>query len=191
VSIVIAIHNGESIIIGADSLTRIRDNSGIETIGQDLEKVKQINQQLAIASTGAMKEDTQQFFRTSIYSFRNITDFDAAFNFLFQQISKTSFKIYSDELYRISLFGYNGNSPTIKSLVVQPGHDAVRDETLTNVYFSGEEEPVALANAMLDRRIIEPSPEQIRRIITSTIEQCIISYPHVIGGPVNTFILKK
>lgn len=190
-SIVIAIHIGEEIIIGADSLARVRNESGEEKTLQNYKKVVKLNPQLAIAITGATLDSTLHIFKNYFVSVTDKTDFDTVFNFIYKQINSTKFIVNQDEEYRVTIFGYNLKGPKIVSIAIRSGHNVEIDESHTNLYISGEAEPVALAESLLSGSSIGVLSDQVSGVITATIDKCILEYPHVLSSPVNIFKLQR
>lgn len=189
-SLVVAIENENEIIIGTDSLILIKKD-GKKQRGKSLKKVIKINQHLAIAITGTTLEVTLQIFEQYVADLLNTTDVDIAFETLCQKIKSTTFRENNDEQYRVTVFGYTGNKPKIKSIAVQAGYITDTDETYTNLYFSGEHDPVTLAEALLAGKVIGSSFSEVAYIITDTIATCIRKYPKVLCVPINIFKIQK
>jgi hypothetical protein len=190
-SLVIAILNGNEIIIGADSLIWIKDESGKKQRGQYLNKVVKINQQLAVAITGATLDITLQIFKNYLTDLAHIIHFDTAFEILTQKINNPAFMVNHNEQYRVSVFGYNGKNPKIKSIALHAGYITDIDEAHTNLYFSGESKSVALAETLLAGSIIGSSADQISSVITAAITNCIMHYPDILSEPINIYVLNN
>lgn len=183
-SLIIAIENDNEILIGSDSLILIKDKDG-EIRGQSLTKVTKINQHLSIAITGTTLNVTLHIFEKYFAELSNITHFDTAFETLCQKIHDTTFVINTNEQYRVSVFGFNGDNPKIKSIEIHAGKITATDETDTNLYFCGEDEPVNLAENLLAGKTIGSTSEQITFAITDTITTCITKYPNVLSEPIH------
>lgn len=191
-SLIVAAHNQQHIVIGTESLNTItRDGKPFVPDKNEVQKVVEVNPRLALMITGTYMSDKLPFIRAYKRAVGDITDLDMAFRTLFDMGQK-SMTIHPTEGFMIGLAGYGSTGPSFR-LITQAYGDGmgyVEDYPFTH-YLSGEKAAVQHAESLLKSSSIDAqSPtEEIEKKIREILEACITAHPEKLGGPVGITLL--
>src|SRR5258708_3831837 len=155
-SLVIAAHNNNEIVIAFDSLSR-STKTGSRKPDSAIEKVKQINPKLAYMMTGGFMSDKLQFIKDYAYRSQSTPELDTAFWSLYD-MAKRLMVVRPSDGFRIGLAGFNAGVPGFKCITVEHGHEIVPEGATLNHYASGERDPVVLAEERIKASSIPRKP---------------------------------
>lgn len=183
-SLVVAAHNRDKIVIAFDDLSRSTKTGSFEP-DSSVEKVKRINSKLAYMMTGGFMSDKLQFIKDYAQQTRSTTQLDTAFWSLFN-LAKSKMVVYPSEGFRLGLAGFNGAIPGFKCITVVYGQEIVPEGANVNYYISGEDNPAILSEERIKTSDIlkKPSADQIAHILKQIVQDCIAAYPETLGEPV-------
>lgn len=190
-SIVIAAHNDNEIVMAFDDLSRSTRTGSYEP-DSTIEKVKLIHPKLAYMMTGHFMSDKLQFIKDYVCSVQSTTELDTAFWALYRMAQKRMVA-HSSEGFRLGLAGFNAGVPGFKCITVRYGHDMVAEGATANYYASGETDPVILSESRMKASSIiqKPLTDEITNILSGIVKECINTYPTTLGEPVNTLVLSN
>jgi hypothetical protein len=190
-SLVIAAHNDNEIVIAFDSLSR-STRTGLRQPDSTIEKVKQIHPKLAYMMTGGYVSDKLQFLKDYTNSTQSTTELDTAFWSLYN-MAKRRMVIRPLDGFRLGLAGFNAGVPAFKCIAVRHGYDIVPEGSTDNYYLSGERDPVVLSEERIKASGIlrKPPTDEITDILSSIVRECIDTYPATLGHPVETLVLSN
>jgi hypothetical protein len=190
-SLVIAAHNNNTIVIASDGLSR-STRTGSRESDNTIEKVKRINLKLAYMMTGTYMSDKLQFIKEYARSIRPNTELDAAFWSLYHTAQRRMV-VHPLEGFRLGLAGFNAGIPGFKCITVRHGYDIVPEGATVNYYLSGDTEPVTLSEDRINASSIpqKPSTEEMTSILSRIVKECIDTYPATLGEPVSTVVLSR
>ncbi|MEC3976217.1 hypothetical protein [Amycolatopsis sp. H20-H5] len=189
-SIVVAVHNGQEIIVASDSLST-SDKTGTKTADDSIQKVRQVNSRLVFAVTGHFVSDKLSFFDHFISVVASETELDAALNRLFDMTVQTM-RVHATEGFRMSLIGFNGDTPGFRCVDVAKGKDfQALSETRRNYWVSGEHDPAEHCLRVLEQGAVTStsSVTEIETTLRNLVTDCITRYPQTLGLPVNVVVL--
>ena len=191
-SLVVAAHNGSELVIAWDSLSRSGKHGGWD-VDDTIEKVQQINPQLAFMITGNYSSDKLQFIKDYIAATSDVRELKDAFKLLFDwSWSRTRTVIHPGEGFMMGLAGFINGQPSFRFLTRAYGEDIGYVESYPqNYYLSGEENAVALSEQRLKGKRIdrETSAVDITDALREIVGECIVRFPATLGEPVNTLTL--
>ncbi len=184
-SLVIAAHNDNEIVIAFDSLSR-STRTGLRQPDSTIEKVKQIHPKLAYMMTGGYVSDKLQFLKDYTNSTQSTTELDTAFWSLYN-MAKRRMVIRPLDGFRLGLAGFNAGVPAFKCIAVRHGYDIVPE------YLSGERDTVVLSEERIKASGIlrKPPTDEITDILSSIVRECIDTYPATLGHPVEKLVLSN
>ncbi len=172
-SLVIAAHNNNEIVIAFDSLSR-STKTGSRQPDSTVEKVKQINPKLAYMMTGGFMSDKLQFIKDYASSAQSTTELDTAFWSLYR-MAKRLMVVHPSDGFRIGLAGFNAGIPGFKCITVRHGYEIVPEGATISYYVSGERDPVVLSEKRLKASSIlqKPPTDEITNVLSSIVKECI------------------
>lgn len=193
-SLIIAAHNNDDIVIGTESLsTFTQDGKPFTPEKYEVLKVTEINSSLALMITGAYASDKLQFIRNFKQAANNVIDLDGAFTRLFD-MAQNSMTIHRGEGFRIGLAGFTNSGPGFRLIIQVYGEEMgyVEDYPF-NYYLSGVENAVDHAQRLVKASDIpmRPSTATLETRIREIIGTCIVDYPQTLGSPVTITTLSK
>lgn len=190
-SLVIAAHNNDEIVIASDGLSR-STRTGSREPDNTIEKVKQINPQLAYMMTGGFMSDKLQFIEDYARSAQSTSELDTAFWSLHHMATRLMV-VHPSEGFRIGLAGFNTGIPGFKCITVRYGYEIVPEGANVNYYIIGELDPVVLSEERIKASNIlkKPPTDEITNILSRIVKECIDTYPATLGDPVNTLVLSN
>jgi hypothetical protein len=190
-SLVIAAHNNNEIVIAFDSLSR-STRTGSREPDSTIEKVKQINPTLAYMMTGSFMNDKLQFIKDFADQTQSPMELDTAFWSLHNMATRLM-AVYPPEGFRLGLAGFNASIPGFKCMTVEYGREIIPLGVPHNYYLSGEADPVILSEKRLKENLIsrKPPTDEITDILSSIVKECIDTYPATLGDPVSTLVLSR
>ena len=190
-SLVVAAHNNNEIVIAFDNLS-ISTRTGSRKPDSTVEKVKQIHPKLAYMMTGSFMSDKFQFMKEYVNSTQPTAELDPAFWSLYRMAKRLMVVRPSDE-FRLGLAGFNAGIPSFKCITVRHGYDIVPEGATDNYYVSGERDPVVLSEERITASSIlqKPSTNEITNILSRIVKECIDTYPATLGDPVSTLVLSN
>src|SRR5579863_2595083 len=118
-SLVIAAHNHNEIVIAFDGLSRSTRTGSYEP-DSTIEKVGQINPKLAYIMTGRFMSDKLQFIKDYVGRTQSTTQLDTAFWSLYH-MAERRMVIHPPEGFRLGLAGFNAGVPGFKCITVRYG----------------------------------------------------------------------
>jgi|SRR5579864_5944714 len=190
-SLVIAAHNNNEIVIAFDNLS-ISTKTGSRKPDSTVEKVELINPKLAYMMTGGFMSDKLQFIKDYAHSTQPTTELDTAFWSLYD-MAKRLMVVRPSDGFRLGLAGFNASIPGFKCITVRHGYEIVPEGATDNYYVSGERDPVVLSEERIKASIIlqKPPADEITNILSRIVKECIDTYPARLGHPVNTLVLSN
>lgn len=190
-SLVIAAHNDNEIVIAFDSLSR-STRTGVRQADSIVEKVKQIHPTLAYMMTGGYMSDKLQFLKDYTNGTQSTTELDTAFWSLYN-MAKQRMVIRPSDGFRLGLAGFNAGVPSFKCITVRYGYEILPEGASLNYYASGETDPVVLSEERIKASGIlrKPPTDEITAILSSIVSECIDTYPATLGHPVETLVLSN
>jgi hypothetical protein len=189
-SLLAAAHNGRQIVITSDNLST-STKTGVKAPDDTIQKVRRINDRLALAVTGRFASDKFPFFTSYVTATSKETQLDAARDKLFD-MAVASMRIHQLEGFRMSLMGFNSDSPGFKCVDVEKGKGfTALGEPTRNYWVSGEYDPVEHALCMIEKSNISvmPSTAELETMLCDIVTDCIERYPQTLGLPVNVLVL--
>jgi hypothetical protein len=187
VSLIVAAHNQDHIVIGSESLsTYTKDGKHHVPEDGEVVKVTLANPQLALMLTGKYMSDKRAFVRRFQAVARNIANLDEAFD-RFYDMALHNMTIHPGEGFMMGLAGFTIDGPSFRLIIQEHGQEMgyVKDYPY-NYYLSGEDDAAKYAEAQLKERGIpaQPPADEIEMATRTIIEECIERYPQKLGGPV-------
>jgi len=194
-SLVVAAHNQADIVVGFESLSTYTTQAGQPFVpNEEVQKVHQINPDLALMITGGYASDKIQFVKDYERAVRDTTDLESAFQELFNR-TRRSMTIHPRECFQIGLAGYTARGPSFRLVTREYGDPNVGyvQAYPLNYYLSGHKESVELAERALSENSIasQPTTSEIEKVIREIIAECIRRYPETLGEPIEALVLSK
>lgn len=190
-SLIVAVHNGSDIVIAWDRQSRYSQAGRSIVPPEEAKKVTKVNDQLALMVTGSYNSD-KLVMLADFREHRVRASLDEAFTALYDLGDKMVLRPNEPGLM-VGLAGYSGGKPTfrlIQRIYGDPNLGYVTDYPL-NYYLSGDEGPVATAEARVQRDGLTmplPTPD-IEGTLKAIVGDCIEQYPSVLAGPVELLTL--
>jgi hypothetical protein len=189
-SLVVAVHNGRQIVIASDNLST-SNKTGVKAPDNTIQKVRQVNDRLALTVTGRFANDKFSFFTSYATAMSKETQLDAALDKLFD-MAVARMRIKPTEGFRMSLIGFNSDVPGFKCVDVEEGKGfTALGEPTRNYWVSGEYDPVEHAIRVIEKSNISamPSKAELETMLRNIVTDCIERYPQTLGLPVNVLVL--
>jgi hypothetical protein len=196
-SIVVAAYNETDIVIGWDSPSTYKDALTGKAIipPEEVQKVRRINDRLALMITGTYMSDKIPFMKDFATSVKEVVDLDTAFDRL-SAMAKETMTVYTGESFGIGLAGFHQGIPgfqIIGRVYGEPVNDQPNYPKDMNCYLQGVEEAYQLVADRLKEKGIfsKPPTPVIEATIQNIVSECIRRYPQQLGEPVQTLVLSK
>ncbi|HEY4964200.1 MAG TPA: hypothetical protein VIH90_05885 [Candidatus Saccharimonadales bacterium] len=195
-SLVVAAYNDNDIVIGWDDPSTYKDPQTGKTITppEKVQKVRKINDKLALMITGAYTSYTVTFMNNFASSAKGLIDLGIAFEEL-SKMAKETMTMHKIDRYGIGLAGFHDGVPGFQRIERIYG-EAINDQpdypNNINCYLNGIDEAYQLvADRLKEGKIFsKPATSIIEAKIRDIISECIKKYPRL-GEPAKTLVLSK
>jgi hypothetical protein len=190
-SIVVAAHNGQEIVVASDSLST-SDKTGTKTTDDSIQKMRHVNSRLVFAVTGSYMSDKLPFFDRFVSVVASETELDTVLDKLFDTTVQTM-RVHAAEGFRMSLIGFNGDTPGFRCVDVAKGRDfQALGEPRRNYWVSGEHDPAEHCLRAFEQGAVTSmtSVAEIEATLRDLVAECIERYPQTLGLPVNVVVVR-
>lgn len=194
-SLVVAAYNDNDIVIGWDDPSTYKNPHTGKTITppEEVQKVRKINDKLALMITGDYTSDTVKLMKDFASSAKDEFDLNAAFEKL-SEMAKATIILHEIDNYGIGLAGFHEGVPGFRLLERVYGKpiDDKQDYPDINCYLNGIQEAYQLvADRFIEKKILsKPATSIIEATIRDVVSECIKKYPKL-GEPAKTLTLSK
>lgn len=186
-SLVVAVHNQEDIVIAWDGPSRYRDpgTGRLITPPSEFDKVMPINESLALMITGTYASTKLPILIGLVEGASRVAEIDNVFDSLYN--AANIMQLGPGEGFRIGLAGYHRGTPTYR-LVIRihgdPNLGYVKDYPFPH-YLSGDDAPVEAAESELQgwSNPSELSASEICSRLEGLVSDCISRFPVLLPPP--------
>lgn len=191
-TLIVTVHNGKDIVVGADSLTTVKQD-GIEKPDEEHEKILLLNEKTAILVAGYVTAKTLAFLEGFVHASGHVQDANQVRDNLL--VGMNSRLLDPRENWKFVITGFHGENPVIHRIMFKAQTGLKSGTAAGNYYVDGFPLPSRRAEELL--KLTEPSLKagKLKMAVKTIVDTCIDEFKEHpterLGGRAHTRILYR